>query len=111
MAWLIFNDAMLSVVEYTGDPEFLLVRSRVEGDIERVLGQCEVKRTPSADYLFRTTARRDVVASAVAERVAAVRYPNFKDSVREDARHSAYSGAWSALLRLQGNVGRYAVRR
>src|SRR5215213_6364019 len=109
MAWLIFNDAMLSVVEYTDNPELLLVRSHVEGDIERVLGPCEVKRTPKADYLFRMTARRDVVARAVAERVAAVDYPNFKDSVRDHVRHSAYSGVWSTLLRLQGSVGRYAI--
>jgi hypothetical protein len=76
-----------------------------------VLGPCEVKRTPSADYLFRTTVRRDMVAQAVAEHIAGIDYPNFKNSVRDDLRHSAYSGVWSVLLRLQGTIGRYAVRR
>ena len=108
MAWICFNDAMLSVVTADGDPDMLLVRARVPGDIERVIGDVPVDRTPERDYLFRAIVPRERVAAAVGGRISGIDYPNFKGSVRELVRKRAYSDVWACLLRLQGKVGRYA---
>lgn len=111
MAWLIFNDAAVSVVEHWSDPTILIVRARHQGDIGRFLGPLsrgvKIQRTPENDYLFRAHCSREMVAQAVAARVVKIDYPNFKDSVKDKFRKGVYSSIWSAWLRLQRGVGLY----
>lgn len=99
--WVFFNDAFLSIVDNDADPECLLVRARVKGDIERVFLSAEVHVTPVADYRFRASVERSMVAEALAARVRELDYPNFKDSVREDWRHHAYARVWGIMFDLQ----------
>ena len=99
--WIHMNDAFLSVVAHRTDPGALLVRGRVEGDIQRVFPDAEVAETPDADYRFRTLLPRDVVAGAVAAAVGTIDYDNFKNSVAEDDRHDAYADCWLAMRRFQ----------
>lgn len=100
--WLCFNNAFLSIV----DPEdagadLLLVRARREGDIQRIFPNVDVIRTPGRDYLFRAYIERGVVGAVVADMVTKVSYPNFKNSVRENLLHDAYSKIWHIMSNLQ----------
>lgn len=112
MAWLLFNHSAVSIVEHKEDPTVLICRARVQGDIQRFLGPelakgVKVKRTPDRDYLFRAEISRETAATAAANHVRGVTYPNFKDSVRNQQRKGVYSRIWSAWLTLQNGVGLY----
>jgi hypothetical protein len=99
--WICLSDAFVSIVAHREEPDALMVRARRAGDLERVFPGCEVTRTPRADYLFRATIPREDVAAALAREALRIGYPNFKDSVPDDALHSAYSGFWASMERLQ----------
>jgi hypothetical protein len=112
--WLITTHGFLSVVQNlksTGPDDTLLIRGRVRADLERFAdfaarrgAQPEVVESPGADYGFRLATSREVLAAFVAERVAALDYPNFKDEVakEEPERAQVYMGVWTALRKLRG---------
>ncbi len=99
--WIFLNDAFLSVVAHRHQPNALLVRARVAGDLERVFPGVDVAMTPSADYRYRATVSREEVARVLAEQVAGIGYDNFKNSVTQHDRHDAYFRCWSAMNELQ----------
>lgn len=99
--WIMLNNAFLSIVSKDCGPDELLVRSRVAGHIEAVFHDAVVRRTPGNDYLFRAVVKRSVVANRLAEVASSVDYPNFKDSVDDDALHRAYSAVWGVMARTQ----------
>jgi len=99
--WIHLSDAFLSVVAHRHDPDMLLVRGRVEGDIQRVFPAAIVTMTPDADYRYRATIPRKTVAAALAEQVASISYPNFKSSIKEADRHDACMDVWSVMHRFQ----------
>ncbi|CAB5220232.1 hypothetical protein UFOVP233_24 [uncultured Caudovirales phage] len=107
--WIFLNNAFLSVVDpeaaYDGMSgpigDKLLVRARIDGDIEAVFPQAKVTETPHRDYRFRALVSRHMVALAMAKAVNQIGYSNFKGSVPEKARHDAYSGVWGVMYREQ----------
>jgi hypothetical protein len=106
--WIVLNNAFLSIVEPSIDeaePGQLLVRSRVKGDIQRVFPEAEVVQTLNRDYRFRALVDREDVANAMHAQVMGISYDNFKNSVAEDSRHSAYAEIWGVMFRLQGRLG------
>jgi hypothetical protein len=104
--WIFLNNAFLSAVAHRTQPDDLLVRGRVAGDIGRVFPGVIETETPSADYRYRATIPRKTVAAALAEQAASIDYDNFKNSVTEDDRHDAYFETWGAMNRLQQNRAR-----
>lgn len=102
--WIFLSDAFLSVVADKDDPSGprLLVRSRREGDIERVFPEAEVATTPAADYRFRAWLPRERVAAVLQQQVKNLTYANFKSSIRDHAFHDAAMGAWSVMHSYQG---------
>ncbi|MCQ9378815.1 hypothetical protein [Methyloversatilis sp. XJ19-49] len=104
--WVFLNNAFVSIVQHREDSGLLLVRGRTDGDVQRFMGAhmpegVKVERTPRADYLFRAVVPRESVDAAMQSAVRSIDYPNFKDSVAEEARHHAYTACWSAMYRLQ----------
>lgn len=99
--WICLSDSFLSIVAHRTDAGALLVRARRAGDLERVFPGCTVQRTPTADYLYRTTLPRDQVAAAIARNLLRIDYDNFKDSVPDHRLHDAYSLFWTAMNRVQ----------
>ncbi len=99
--WILMNDSMLSIVAHNDQPDDLLVRARLAGDIERVFPQAQVKEQADSDYRFRAVLPRPVVADALSRRLQAIDYSNFKNSVRDPERHDAYMDVWSRLSRMQ----------
>jgi hypothetical protein len=101
--WIFLNDAFLSIVADRDDKTHLLVRARVAGDIERVFPDATVSHTPRADYAYRASLPRKVVAQVIAGRVEEIAYQNFKNSVRDHARHDAYMSVWGVMHRYQAH--------
>ena len=107
--WLITTSGFLSVVrnlDSRGPDDALLVRGRVRADIERFADfaarrgvRPAVVASPDADYGFRLTTSRDVLAAFVAERVASLDYPNFKSEIykADPVREKVYEDAWAIL--------------
>lgn len=97
--WIFLNDAALSIVAHREEPGTLLVRARIAGDIEKVFPNAIVKHTPEFDYAYRTCAHRKIVADVLSQRVEAIGYDNFKNSVDpvDHARHNAYLNTWFVM--------------
>lgn len=104
--WIFLNNAFLSAVAHRTQPDALLVRARVAGDIGRVFPGVIETETPSADYWFRATIPREVVSKAIASQIEAIPYDNFKNSVTEHDRHDANFETWGAMHQLQQNRAR-----
>ena len=110
--WLVTTRGFYSVVENHDDPDGLLVRARVRGDLESLadlIRGLEVEETPDRDYRFRASVARDAWGIAAGELGREIDYPNFKDAVAErqgSSRAHVYSGVWGILLELQEG-GRY----
>ena len=107
--WIITTRGFLSVVQNTqskGPHEALLVRGRVREDLDHFAdfaarhgGRPAVASTPDADYGYRLTTSRALLASYLAESVDALDYPNFKARVAEGhpRRAHIYLSVWAAL--------------
>ena len=95
--WIFQNDSFLSMVAHRTKPGMLLVRARKAGDIEAVFPDAKTWVDERADYPHRAEVSAEKVAEAVAARVLAIVYPNFKDSVRERGRHDAYMRVWDVM--------------
>jgi hypothetical protein len=97
--WIFTNDAFVSIVAVRDDPDKLLVRARFKRDLTNLLPGARVRTTPDGDYRFRAVVSRDVVLGFIADRIEAIDYPNFKDSVpeRDRARHDAYLRVWGVM--------------
>jgi len=108
--WVFTTSGFLSIVKHRYLPGRLMIRARVREDIEHFIalldeiggGHHKIKETPDGDYRFRTTARKEIVAQAIAGITTEIDYDNFKDAVHGDVhRDRAYMGVWSAMHGLQ----------
>lgn len=99
--WVCLSNAFLSIIQPDTNPDVLRVRARRKGDIERVFPDAKVTRTPGRDYLYRAHVSRAEVQEAMVSQVAAIDYPNFKNSVKNDELHHAYGRFWSLHADLQ----------
>jgi len=99
--WIMLNGGFLSIVDNSNTKGELLVRARRRGDIEKVFPDAKVTSAVGRDYLFRASIKRELVADALHKQVMGITYPNFKDSVKDDKLHDAYSDVWGRMARLQ----------
>ena len=99
--WVCLKNSFLSIVDKECKPGELLVRARRPGDIEAVFPAAVVKKSTTTDYAYRAVIKRADVAAAMTAEVMGIRYPNFKNSVRDDALHNAYAAFWNVHARLQ----------
>lgn len=97
--WIFLKDSFLSVVAHRDDPDTLLVRARKKGDIKQVFPEATEQHTPCADYSYRAAIPRARVAEILAEQANAINYDNFKNQVKNNARHEAYFECWAAMTR------------
>ena len=118
--WIFMSDSALSIVKFEGDSalgDVLLVRSRNKGDIEKFIDlgvsdkalgakrTLEVFSIESADYRWRLMAPRWLVNECIAQYVANIDYPNFKNSVTDKRRKFAYTDVWNAMFQDYGGYG------
>jgi hypothetical protein len=95
--WIFLKDSFLSIVDKAEAEGCLVVRARAKGDIERIFPKAVVLANRGTDYQFRAEISRTEVSRAIAAAVKGIDYPNFKGSVKEDARHDAYVGVWRVM--------------
>lgn len=99
--WICTSSSFISVVASRDTPNLLLVRARVKGHIERVFPTAKTFTDADADYRYRAFIDRTEVAKVVADRLLAIDYDNFKDSVEDDQLHVAYLKVWGVMEKLQ----------
>ena len=104
--WVLMNDSYLSVVKHLDKPDTLLVRSRIEGDIQRAIPDAEVYEDPHADYRYRADVPAGQFKQAMTGAIDRIDYGNFKASVKDPKRHHAYMSVWKVLADAFGAYGR-----
>jgi len=95
--WIFMNDAYFSIVHKDCAPDELLVRARRKGDIERVfkVKSSDVTSVDHADYQYRAVFLRTYVAARLSDYcIFDIKYPNFKNSVKDYALARMYSHIW-----------------
>ena len=97
--WICLNDAFLSIVVDRTHPGYLLVRARRQGEIEKVFPDAIVLRNVGSDYRYRALIPRSQVALLLMERLEAIDYGNFKNSVLDVDLHDAYYQIWRTMVR------------
>ena len=100
--WIMLNDSFVSIVRKRGEKD-LTVRARIKGDLERLFPECKgnVTEDGGTDYKYRTTVTAERAADVIADRVRDIKYDNFKNTVKDLARHDAYLNVWSAMFTYQ----------
>src|SRR5689334_21731085 len=94
--WICFNDGFVSVVADKNDQTRLMVRARRKNDLLNIFGQdAQIVETPEADYRWRTFVDRAAFKAVVANRIDAVSYTNFKNTVKDDDLHEMYMDFWN----------------
>lgn len=100
--WVMLSDSFLSIVEDLENKNNLLVRARRRGDIKKVFPEVEKEEnTPNADYAYRASISRELVAHRISTEVLDISYPNFKDSVSDHLLHVSYLKIWQIMVNLQ----------
>ena len=101
--WVVLNKSFLSIVKNRNNEKQLLVRARVNGDIEKVFETADVFQDANADYKYRAYIEKEIVASAISKEIINIDYDNFKNSVskNDNERKNSYMNVWSALYKLQ----------
>ena len=98
--WIFGSDYFVSVVADRESKDRVLVRSRLEGDIQRFLGgesMAEVFEDGRADYFYRAFVHRDEFEAAMARHAKGIDYDNFKSTVSDEQRHRLYMNVWSIM--------------
>lgn len=96
--WIFLRDSFLSVVQHDEERRFLLVRSRIRGDIERVFPEATVSEDHRADYRFVASVPRERVSHAVALRLQQIDYTSLNEMVSDTDRALAYDRVYSTML-------------
>ena len=104
--WLFTVFGYYSIIQHNKDPELLLVRSRVKGDLEKLKGKYlknlgDIVETPiGADYPYRALAWKSELASAMKQVFLDIDYTNFKSEVSKkqgSPRHDLYMRVWGVM--------------
>jgi hypothetical protein len=98
------NNSFLSIVEDYDNPERLLVRARIEGDIEAAFPEVDPKSVSfneGSDYAFRVFLDRNYVSRKIKENVDRIDYDNFKSSVDDEWRERFYMDVWNVMYEYQ----------
>lgn len=105
--WLFTTRGFYSVVQHRDEPEKLIVRTRVREDIEalrELIPEIEPFSGGSSDYRWRATVTKAEWVVALAQLVADLDYPNFKNAVAKQQgrdRANAYYAIWDEMVKLQ----------
>lgn len=103
--WLFTSCGFVSIVQDSQNIGNLLVRARVREHLQALFPKVAISVTPDADYGFRATVNRKIVAKVVTDQVNAIDYTNFKDTVVDPDYHSACLRVWSTMHQLQVQRG------
>lgn len=95
--WVFLNDAMVSIVRDYRNLDLLLVRSRIEGDVQRAIPGAEVIEHSRPDWKYTTTVSRSELKDALANAVDRLNYFDYEASLDGNTRHRAMVAVFGAL--------------
>ena len=106
--WLFTNRGFYSVVADTENPDMLLVRARLRGDLER-LGTLLPERpvvteSRDRDYRWRMRVPFALWPAVMGQLAAEITYPNFKSEVKKRqgrGRADLYGAVWGEMFTAQ----------
>jgi hypothetical protein len=101
IVWICLNSGFYSIVKKDCGADQLLVRARRNDDIEKIWPAARVHELAGSDYAYRAAIPKADVVKAIATRIRAIDYSNFKDSVEDDRLHQAYARIWQTMAALQ----------
>lgn len=106
--WIFTKNSFLSIVEDMNNSDRLLVRGRLDGDIEKMFPdhKKDVIKGAGTDYLYRAFIPREVVAKAIKNQVNNLDYSNFK-SANSDSRQHHLMDIWDIMYTVQQTEGRF----
>src|SRR4051812_9370773 len=103
--WIFCQNGFFSIVEHRDDPKLMVVRARLDGDIQRYWPDAKVSATPERDYLYRAFIPKKKVADAVSRMASDIDYDNFKANISDKRRGHWYMEVWEAMVDMQQSVG------
>jgi len=100
------NDSFVSIVQDRNVPTQVAVRARVKEDLVSLFPQHiqNVITTDDSDYRFRLFLDKAYVSKIISDRVLDIDYDNFKNSVKQKWRKSAYMGIWQIMFQVQNKL-------
>jgi hypothetical protein len=103
------KDGFLSIVQAKDRDDCLLVRARVQGDVQHYFPTARVFRSEVRDYRYRAIVPRESVAARFALAAMAIDYGggdavSFKDSITDKRRASFYLDVWSTMAEMQDRL-------
>jgi hypothetical protein len=106
--WIFTKQGFASIKQHNDDPKKLLVRGRVNGDLEKIFPGCKVSKNTGTDYKYRTTVCRSAAAAVIANAVLGINYTEgFKTSVDGHQRRAPfYLRIWEMLVDMQEALSR-----
>ena len=106
--WMFCKSGMFSAVKHNAKAGVMLVRARLEGDLERLFkahgmsDKYKVVEIPNSDYRFRVEMDTADWVRCATEEAEDIDYTNFKNAVHDGTvRDAAYMGCWSAMYDAQ----------
>lgn len=101
--WIVMNDSFISVVKDRHMRDGVVARARVREDLERLFPThvADVIETEDSDYRFRLFLMKEHVADVIRDRILDIEYDNFKNSVKEGWRKTAYTRIWGVMYDVQ----------
>lgn len=100
--WLFGQRGMFSIVQHKDNPEILIVKARMKGDIEQHWPNATIERNEHYDYLYRANLRRNEVAYTIQEMVKAIDYTSYKGELHDrKRRYPYYLRIWEVLSDMQ----------
>src|SRR5512142_681225 len=98
--WLFTTKGFFSIVQHKDDPDCLLVRARVKGDIEQHWPYAKIQKTEDADYLYRAKIPREAVQSVLHEIVKNINYTSYKGASGNKKRYWGWYSEVDSLMRM-----------
>jgi hypothetical protein len=108
--WIFTTKGFISVVADQNNPNNLLVRSRLPGELEAVVPGTRVKKTPDHDYLYRASVPREQLADILALQIENIDYDNFKNAAGP-RRHNLLFRIWNIMWEAQEQRAQFRRRR
>ncbi len=97
--WIFTSKSFLSVVVDRNHPSRLLVRARMEGDIEVMFPNAKAFIDEMADYKYRAFVTKNEFNSALEDYTVNLNYDKFKPSIpsHQALRQQAYLDVWAVM--------------
>jgi len=108
--WIFAKDGFLSIVQAKDRADCLLVRGRVQGDVQYYFPTARVLRSERRDYRHRAIVPRESVAARLAVAVQQIDYGggggavSFKDSIADKRRAPYYLDVWDTMWQMQDDL-------